>query len=135
MSIYFIACGGFIKVGYSDDPVRRTARLFSSTSAYTAPRAAYEARGSQELLGYIYGDKADERRLQQALDDYAVGCEWFVDEPELRAYLSSLPEDGGIYYPPLKRAGGAIAETLPVGERGGCNADLALRALERRRSA
>jgi hypothetical protein len=121
MSVYFIACGGFVKVGFSRDPERRVARLFTSGSRYTAPRAAFEARGTQTLLGTVAGSKNDERMLHLALDDYAAGCEWFVDEPPLREYLASLTDDHRGLFAPLVRDGGPAWETLPNGERGGSN--------------
>lgn len=136
MSIYFIACGGFLKVGYSTEPEKRTANLFRSTSRYSAPRAAYLARGTQDLLGWVYGSKTDEARLHRAIEEYAAGCEWFLDEPALRTYLASLSEDvHDADFLPLTREAGPAWETLPHGERGGCNAELAMQMLERRRSA
>lgn len=135
MSVYFIACGGFIKVGFSDDPERRVRQLFKSGSRYTAPRAAYEARGTQTLLGWTYGNKGNERALHVALDDFAVGCEWFIDEPALRNYLTGLPEDGGHHYPALSRDGGPIWESLPEDERGGRNHALALSVYANRQSS
>lgn len=134
MSVYFIACGGFVKVGYSDNPERRTAKLFSSTSRYSAPRAAYNARGSQELLGHIEGCKVMESRLHDALDDYAVGCEWFVDEPALRSYLSALVDDQEDFAL-LERVAGPARQTTPLTELGGHNDELAMQLLERRRAS
>lgn len=126
MSVYFIACGGFIKVGYSDNPERRAAKLFSSTSRYSAPRAAYQARGTQTLLGAIEGDKGTELQLHGALNDYAVGCEWFVDEPELRTYLAALDDDHDDDFLWLSRPTGRAWDTVPIDDRGGHNAELAL---------
>lgn len=136
MSVYFIACAGFIKVGFSDDPEKRCANLFRGSSRYTAPRAVYEARGSQELIGTIEGCKSTERRLHRALDDYYSGCEWFIDEPELRTYLLSLnPDDEDADFPPLRREAGPIWETLPSSEFGGRNVELALSVYDKRKQA
>lgn len=133
MSIYFIACGGFIKVGYSADPAKRTANLFRSSSRYAAPAAAYEARGTQTLLGHIDGEKSSERALHIALRDYAAGAEWFVDEPELRVYLASLTDDHDDTFLPLTRPTGPAWKSIADADRGGSNVALALQVLARRR--
>lgn len=132
MSVYFIACGGFIKVGFSENPERRAVRLFSSTSRYSAPRAAYEARGGQALLGYIEGDKTTEARLHAALDDYSVGCEWFIDEPELRDYLASLTDADE--FAPITRTAGPAWNTVPREECGGGNVELVMQVWANRRA-
>jgi hypothetical protein len=127
MSVYFIACGGFIKVGHSDNPERRLANLFKSSTRYSAPKAVYEARGTQTMLRVIDGDLATERAIHDALDDFAAGCEWFVDEPELRDYIAAVEGDSWSerrHYPKLDRAGGFV--DLPYEERAGSNAELAL---------
>lgn len=132
MSVYFIACGGFVKVGYSEDPDKRCANLFRGTSRYTAPRAAYEARGTQTILSVIEGTLSTERAAHAALEDFYAGCEWFVDEPAVREFaMTCTPEERD--YPKVVREGGPVF--VPFGERGGGNAELAYRLLEKRRSA
>ena len=132
MSVYFIACGGYIKIGYSEDPEKRAANLFRSTSRYSAPRAAYLARGTQRLLRHFEGDMSTELGLHEALDDYAAGCEWFIDEPELREWIASAEPDRR-YYPRLVRPSGPVYRQIPHEERGGGNAELAMQVLDKRR--
>lgn len=129
MAVYFIACGGFIKVGFSDDPEKRTKNLFRSTSRYSAPRAAYLARGTQELIAAIEGTKSTERAAHAALEDFYAGCEWFVDEPEVRHFAATCtPEERE--YPKVVRPAGPV--NVPFGERGGGNADLQYELLAKR---
>lgn len=137
MSVYFIACGGFIKVGYSTDAEKRTRNLFRSTSRYSAPRAAYLARGTQVLLRQIEGDMGTEFAIHQALDEYAVGCEWFLDESALRDWIAAAEDDdrkARREYPTLTRHGGPAYEAIPRAERGGCNAELAYEVMAKQRA-
>lgn len=131
MSVYFIACGGFIKVGFSNSPQRRTANLFRSSSRYSAPRAAYEARGTQALLRAIDGDKTTEYVIHEALSDFRAGCEWFVDEPAVRGFIATVEPDAEVY-PHLDREGGAV--DLPPAEWGGRNAGPSEQALAKQQA-
>lgn len=121
MTVYFIACAGFIKVGFSDDPEKRTKNLFKSTSRYTAPRAVYAARGTQELIATIGGTKNTERAMHNALDDFYAGCEWFVDEPQVREFAATATPGLG-EYPKVVRDGGPVE--VPKLEQGGRNIEL-----------
>lgn len=87
MSVYFISLGRYIKVGYSENPERRCRNLFSSATAYAAPWDCPRGLADRELLGYVYGDKDDERHAHRALDEFAIGCEFFLNEPPLRDYI------------------------------------------------
>ena len=131
MSVYVIECAGLLKIGYSEDPERRVTNLFKSTSRYTAPRAAYEARGTQRLVHTIPGaTKQDERAIHRALDHYSIGCEWFVDEPDLWDVLQTF-EPGD--QPTLAvRPEGPVWDSWPPADRGGRNAELAGSVLSKR---
>ena len=130
MSVYAISCAGLLKIGYSDDPAKRTVNLFQSTSRYSAPRAAYEARGTQTIAVVIEGaDKFDERAIHEALDDFSIGCEWFVDEPPVRDLLAAFTP--GDMPETIERADGPAYEAIPLGEHGGQNVALALDVLPR----
>ena len=132
MSVYVIECAGLLKIGYSETPERRVANLFQSTSAYTAPRAAYEARGTQRLIHVIDGaSKDDERAIHLALDDYSIGCEWFVNEQAVLDFVGGF-ELESLPMPPTRPEGPAW-ESMPRSERGGGNAALAMALLEKRR--
>ena len=131
MSVYAIECAGLLKIGYSTDPDRRVAALFQSGSRYSAPRAAYEARGTQRLVAVIdKATKQDERAIHWALDDYSIGCEWFLDEPEVRELLASFTL--GDQPEPIGRDGGPAWEATPPGDRGGANVGLAVSVLAKR---
>ena len=131
MSVYVIECAGLLKIGYSKSPERRTANLFQSTSRYTAPRAAFDARGTQRLLMVINpATKSDEAVIHEALEDYSIGCEWFVDEPAvwnvLHAFTSEdLPER-------VERPEGSAYDAMPASERGGGNYELCMSVLNKR---
>jgi hypothetical protein len=133
MSVYVIECAGLLKIGYSEDPERRTAKLFQSTSRYTAPRPAYEARGTQRLVHVIdRASKQDERAIHAALDDYSIGAEWFVNEPPVLALVRSftcgdLPEL-------VVREGGTAWDATPDGDRGGRNLEPNLAIWNKRRA-
>lgn len=96
MSVYFIRAGRYIKVGYSTNPERRFRRLFASGTRYTAPEDCPTALADRELLRHIDGDASTEARIHEALSDFAVGLEWFIDEPEVRAFIATA-EDAAEY--------------------------------------
>ena len=131
MSLYVIECANLLKIGYSENPERRTAFLFRSTSRYSAPRAAYEARGTQRLVHVVPGaTKPDERMVHLALDDYAIGCEWFVNEPAVLDLVRTFKPDD--MPERIIRPGGPVWDTFPEGERGGSNYELAEAVLAKR---
>ena len=133
MSLYAIECAGLLKIGYSENPERRVVNLFKSTSRYTAPRAAYEARGTQRLVQVTPGaTKGDERMVHDALADYSIGCEWFVNEPAVIDLLEAF-HPGDIPAALTRPEGSAYGQTPPA-ERGGGNADLAMSVLAKRRA-
>lgn len=90
MSVYFIECGRYIKVGYSADPERRYRRLFASATRYGAPRDVPKDLASRRLLKVIDGDTTTEGLIHAALGDYCVTGEWYIDEPELRAFVDTV---------------------------------------------
>lgn len=96
MSVYFIRAGRYIKVGYSTNPERRFRRLFASGTRYTVPEDCPTGLADRELLRYIDGDTGTEARIHEALSDFAAGLEWFIDEPEVRAFIATA-EDAAEY--------------------------------------
>jgi hypothetical protein len=133
MSVYVIECAGLLKIGYSEDPERRTAKLFQSASRYSAPRAAYEARGTQRLVHVIErATKNDEALIHRALDDFAIGAEWFVNEPPVLALVRSFAPDD--IPEPVVRDGGTAWDATPDGDRGGRNLEPNLAIWNKRRA-
>lgn len=103
MSVYFIKIGRYVKVGFSENPERRMARLWSSGTRYGRPwdLSLDEPR---EMLLVIDGDKRVEWRCHTALSDYwAGGGEWYVDEPGVREFMESARFGE---YPEMERPGG-----------------------------
>ena len=108
MSVYFAQVGPYIKVGYSTNPEQRVRRLFSS--ATFGPIGTPRDLASRRLIRAIDGDKQTERQIHDALSDFRVVTEWFLDEPEVRDFIATveLADDyeavtrpAGPYDPPL----------------------------------
>lgn len=105
MSVYFAQVGPYIKVGYSTDPARRVRRMFKG--ATEGPLGVPRDLASRHLLRAIPGTKEDERRCHDALTDFCVTTEWFLDEPEVRAFVETV-EPG--HYPNVTRPAGKYQE-------------------------
>lgn len=90
MSVYFIRASGYFKIGFSDEPIRRFERLERSGTRYTFPADASFRLEDRQLYKVVDGWKDDERRIHLALDDFAVGLEWFLDEPLVREFIDDL---------------------------------------------
>ena len=88
MSVYFAQVGHYVKVGYSANPERRVRRLFSS--ATNPPADAPRDLASRHLIRAIEGGYRDEQEIHRALSDFCVGSEWYVDEPEVRAFVATV---------------------------------------------
>ena len=104
MSVYFIQAGRYVKVGFSDNPERRCRRLFASNTRYSCPADVPLDLASRRLLKVIDGDKDTEARIHAALDQFCVGTEWFIDEPELRAFVDAV-QPAHAYEPVVRPAG------------------------------
>lgn len=104
MSIYFAQVGPHIKIGFSVSPERRVRNLMASATRYGRPDGTPTGRADRVLLKTIPGGLSTERAVHAALDDYAVGGEWFVDEPAVRAYIATVTANGP--FEPLTREGG-----------------------------
>lgn len=91
MSVYFIRVGRYFKIGASEDAERRFQKLHQGGTRYTFPVDASMALEDRELYRVIDGWKSDEHSIHIALDDFAVGLEWFLDEPQVREFILNLP--------------------------------------------
>lgn len=108
MSVYFIRAGAYFKIGYSDSPERRFLNLAKSSTRYTFPPGVSTALDDRELYKVIPGDKSCELTIHNALTQFDVGLEWYLDEPMLCDFIDSLsvaqePEWG---IPEVARPGG-----------------------------
>lgn len=97
-SVYFIQVGKYVKVGISENPERRCERLFSSSTQYAAPWDCPKERPARRLLGYVPGRLGDEFAAHQALSDFAVGCEFFIDEQPVRDYMARCIDAGRVLH-------------------------------------
>lgn len=103
MTVYFAVAGPYVKIGYSQNPERRVARLFCS--ATPRPHDCPTGRGSRQLIRTIDGDKHVEAAIHRALDDFCVGAEWFAYGPPVADFIASVEPDR-YDYPRLAREGG-----------------------------
>ena len=96
MSVYFIRLGQYVKVGYSDNPEQRFRRLFSGTTSYTAPWDCPRGLADRTLLGYVRGSKDDEGAAHRALEDFLVGCEFYLAEQPVLDYAAACLSAGTV---------------------------------------
>jgi hypothetical protein len=71
--IYFLKQGSLVKIGWSQDPDRRSQQL-----------------GGGSVLATMPGYMADERALHDRFDLLRVEGEWFAYTPALARYISAL---------------------------------------------
>ena len=95
MSVYFAKVGRYIKVGFSENPERRVANLFQSSTRYGAPRDI-DSTTPRELLAAVDGTKSGERAAHATLADFCVMGEWFMDEPEVREFMAACVAGNGV---------------------------------------
>lgn len=91
MSVYFICVGRYVKVGFSDDPDRRFQNLHKSGTRYTFPVDASIKVEDRQLYRVVDGWKDAEEYIHIALDNYAVGLEWFLAEAPVFEFIDALP--------------------------------------------
>lgn len=73
MSVYFVASGPYIKIGYSKDPIHR-----STTVTTSGIRPADLPRFTEtRLIGWIPGDTRREMAVLVQFADHWVRGEWF----------------------------------------------------------
>lgn len=92
MSVYFIRAGRYFKIGASDNPQRRCARLHQSSTRYTFPADVTTDPAARELYKVVDGWVDLESVIHLMLDDFSVGLEWFLDETPLRQFIDALSE-------------------------------------------
>lgn len=89
MSVYFAAVSGYIKVGFSSDPVKRVG---TTTVDKTIKPTGVHGGDEVTLLGWFPGDRKAERLAHEALAPYRAAGEWFIDCPAVRAYMLDRTE-------------------------------------------
>lgn len=133
MSVYFIAAGGYIKIGCSEDAQRRFERLHRSGTAATFPPGVSTALADRRLLRVVSGWLTEETAVHRALDEFSVGLEWFLDEPPVREFIASLPDKCPAHLPRVTRPGGWCEREYDLVHAGRAEREYA--AWLRRRSA
>lgn len=73
MSVYFAAAGPYIKIGFSADPIARSATVTTAGKRPSTLRRATPAH----LIGWIPGDRAVESAMHQRFAADHVAGEWF----------------------------------------------------------
>ncbi len=76
--IYFIRGENTIKIGISKNPKQRL-KAHQTSNSYNL-----------EMIGYIKGNLAGEKRIQKCLEQHNIRGEWFYDCEEVRNYIDIL---------------------------------------------
>jgi hypothetical protein len=95
MSVYFARVKGYVKIGYSADPMKRMSSI--AKRSRTAP-ADVSPSDEVDPLGWIPGDRSVERRMHMSFGHLHVIGEWFWDDDAFDDFLRShdfavLPHD------------------------------------------
>ena len=79
MSVYFATAGGYMKIGYSADPIARVGTV-TTNGARPAdlPRAT-----PATLLGWVPGKRAEESALHRRFAADRIAGEWFRIDPDV----------------------------------------------------
>lgn len=113
MSVYFAQVGPYIKVGFSRNPERRVRRLFCS--ATEGPPGTPHDLASRRLIRHIDGSKTTERLIHDALADFRVQTEWFLDEPEVHDFIEHV--EPATSYAHVERPAGPYERPGPTAEQ------------------
>lgn len=87
MSVYFIRVGRYFKIGTSEDPELRFKRLFNGSTNYAAPWDCSRRLADRTLVGFVPGGRSEEHAAHKALENFGVGCEFFLAEPLVIDYV------------------------------------------------
>lgn len=86
MSVYFACVKGYVKIGYSADPLTR---MTSITSKSAKRPLDIKAGDSVDLLGWIPGDRDVERQMHMRFAHHYFNGEWFYDADDYDEFLAS----------------------------------------------
>ena len=78
--VYFIRCLDRVKIGYSEDPVKRFGKINA------------DAPAPCELLVFVSADTFPEAELHERFSDLRVHGEWFLWGRALREFVEALQE-------------------------------------------
>lgn len=79
MSVYFAEAGPYIKIGYSADPISRVSTI---TTSGTRP-ADLPRKAEASLIGWLPGERKEERDWHQFFSHQRVEGEWFTLDREV----------------------------------------------------
>lgn len=114
MSVYFARVRGYVKVGYSADPVKRIQTVARHRSALKPCDISPDDH--VDLLGFYRGSRLDERRAHVALEAHRAVGEWFWDDPEVEAFARSQPEYVDVTTASLYEVCGVLDRGLTVAQ-------------------
>jgi hypothetical protein len=89
MSVYFAESCGYLKIGYSAEPLHRAESI---TRLGTRPDDVPH-KADVEVIGWIPGDRWIETQMHGRFTDHRVAGEWFVgiDRDEVRRIIWNDP--------------------------------------------
>lgn len=85
--VYFIEAEGFIKIGYSRDPIIRLGQIRRGQSV-AAPEGI--STSAARLLAVEQGDRSTEKSLHKRFAEHRVAGEWFEKNDRLAHYIKSI---------------------------------------------
>lgn len=97
--VYFIKCGGAVKIGFSIDPKLRLKELQTATP------------DDLELLGAMAGTTETEDELQARFAEYQIRGEWFRADPVLLDFIARSIIKEGPVVEPKNRSGFEFEDT------------------------
>lgn len=88
--IYFAHKQEWIKIGISNNPIRR---MLDLRKVPHGPHPNGMMHAEVVLLHNYPGDLDEERRLHGMFSEHRVAGEWFADVPAIRDYISQIKEE------------------------------------------
>lgn len=88
MSVYFARVKGYVKIGFSDDPISRMSTIATGTCIKPAD---VNYGDKVDLFGWIPGDRHTEASMHRAFGNLAVTAEWFWDDAAYEELIEAHP--------------------------------------------
>lgn len=89
-TVYFIAAGDYVKIGFSTNMKVRLVDLRHSSNITTPAGLSHRDLNAHRVLATEAGGPDRESRLHFHFRAYHVAGEWFTRSPELLAYINAL---------------------------------------------
>lgn len=89
--VYFIACGGYVKIGYSKNPAARLGALRQGRRAASRTLAPDDIDlADAVIVGCVPGNMNVERRIHSLLSEYRAVGEWFQLSPTVISAIDCI---------------------------------------------